>query len=281
MKNIYLGIAVVVALSSWSTPVVLAAVDISLPVSDPGNWYKAIGSKYHIGKSEYAIDFNRVDGSSADTGKPVFAVAAGTVSLAYNSPGSGGLVNIDHADNLRSAYHHLDFTTLKVGVDDPVTQGQLIGYIASNTNNGYRASTSHLHFAVYKVASNGFESAYNLDNIPAFKSVIERKLTNYETIRTIQTEIPDWSPAGPLGPIVLQPITDMVNEFYQWALSIGTGVASGIVIYGGVLYILSVGNPSKQTEAKEWIKSAIYGLLLLLLSYLLLFTINPSLVGGG
>lgn len=104
---------------------------------------------------------------------------------------------------------------------------------------------------------------------------------SYETIKKYYDTGGVTTPAEPLKDIVLKPIADMVNEFYQWALDIGTGVALGIVIYGGVLYILSVGNPSKQTEAKEWIKSAIYGLLLLLLSYLLLYTINPSLVGGG
>lgn len=89
----------------------------------------------------------------------------------------------------------------------------------------------------------------------------------------------DGAPVVPLNPIALGPIADMVNEFYAWALGIGAGVASGIIIYGGVLYILAAGSDSRLKESKEWIRSAIFGLVLLLLSYVLLNWINPSLVG--
>jgi hypothetical protein len=69
-----------------------------------------------------------------------------------------------------------------------------------------------------------------------------------------------------------------VNGFYTFALMIGGVLAFGAVVYGGILYAVSAGNPGKQSEGKEWIKSAIYGLLLLAGAYLVLYTINPNLV---
>lgn len=281
MRNIYLGIVVVATLSSWSAPVVLAAADFSLPVSDPDNWFIQLGSDSHYGKSLFALDFNRKESPYADEGKPVFAVADGTVFSVERSPDSGGRVKINHPDNLRSAYHHLDYDTITVKVGDKVEKGQPIGKIGSDANNGSNASTPHLHFAVYKLTIYGkgsaVESAYDLKGIKVFDDI--PRIGTATT--TIKTKIPDFSPTEPLKEIALQPIVDMVNKFYEWALGIGTGVAMGIVIYGGILYITAVGNPSKQTEAKAWIKSAIYGLLLLLLSYLLLYTINPAIVGVG
>lgn len=64
----------------------------------------------------------------------------------------------------------------------------------------------------------------------------------------------------------------------NWAIGIGGLLALGVIIYGGVLYIVSAGFPSRQGDAKEWIKAAIYGLALLLGAYLILNTINPAIL---
>jgi len=53
----------------------------------------------------------------------------------------------------------------------------------------------------------------------------------------------------------------------------------GIIIYGGVMYISSAGNASRQEDAKEWIKAAVYGLILLAAGYLILNTVNPAILG--
>lgn len=72
-----------------------------------------------------------------------------------------------------------------------------------------------------------------------------------------------------------------VAGFYQFALMIGGVLAFGAIVYGGVLYAASAGNPSKQSEGKDWVKSALLGLLLLAGAYLILNTINPNLVNLG
>lgn len=78
----------------------------------------------------------------------------------------------------------------------------------------------------------------------------------------------DVSATGPLG---------FVQQFYNFGLMIGGTLAFGAIVYGGIKYTFAAGNPSGQSEGKEWIKSAILGLLLLALATLILRTINPSL----
>jgi hypothetical protein len=68
-----------------------------------------------------------------------------------------------------------------------------------------------------------------------------------------------------------------INSFYQFALAFAGIVAFGSVVYGGVKYVTAAGNPSGQSEAKEWIYSALLGLALLFGAYLILNTINPNL----
>jgi type IV secretion system pilin len=69
-----------------------------------------------------------------------------------------------------------------------------------------------------------------------------------------------------------------VAGFYSFALMIGGVLAFGAIVYGGILYAASGGNPGQQSEGKEWVKSALLGLLLLAAAYLILYTINPDLV---
>ncbi len=69
----------------------------------------------------------------------------------------------------------------------------------------------------------------------------------------------------------------IVNGFYQFALLIGGILAFGAIVYGGVRYMTSAGNPSGQHEAKEWILSALIGIILLVGAYLILNTVNPNL----
>ena len=68
-----------------------------------------------------------------------------------------------------------------------------------------------------------------------------------------------------------------IQSFYALALMLGGVLAFGAVVYGGILYAASAGNSSKQSEGKEWIFSALTGLLLLAGAWLVLNTINPDL----
>jgi len=72
-------------------------------------------------------------------------------------------------------------------------------------------------------------------------------------------------------------ILGYVKYIYFLGLSIIGAAALFALVYGGFMYITSDAITSKE-EAKKWMLGAATGLLLGLLSYLILFTINPDLV---
>jgi hypothetical protein len=73
------------------------------------------------------------------------------------------------------------------------------------------------------------------------------------------------------------PCTTVIN-FYWFALMISGILAFGAIVWGGIKYSLAAGNPSGQTEGREWIMGALLGILLLASTYLVLSIINPALI---
>jgi len=65
--------------------------------------------------------------------------------------------------------------------------------------------------------------------------------------------------------------------FFNLSFIIIILVCLGVLIYGGVLYLLSPAKPAVLISAKKNITSALLGLLILFSSYLILVTINPQL----
>ena len=73
-----------------------------------------------------------------------------------------------------------------------------------------------------------------------------------------------------------------LEEYLTWAfrfvLALAGFLAVMMIVIGGVEYIISGANESMRGEAKKRIENAIWGLVMALVSYLVLYTINPSLV---
>lgn len=72
-------------------------------------------------------------------------------------------------------------------------------------------------------------------------------------------------------------IGDYLQSMYFFLMGIIGLVALAYMIMGGIQYITAGGNTAKVGAAKETIKSAISGLLLGILSWVILVTINPDL----
>ncbi len=69
-----------------------------------------------------------------------------------------------------------------------------------------------------------------------------------------------------------------ISTLYQWMVSV-TGILAGIMIMiGGLLYLTAGGAPDRVSNAKEYISSALVGLMLALTSYFILQTVNPALL---
>lgn len=73
---------------------------------------------------------------------------------------------------------------------------------------------------------------------------------------------------------------DLIGSAFNYAI-IFVGLSVFIMIlYAGFLWMTSAANPGNISTAKKMISNAILGAILLLSSYVILYTINPELVGG-
>jgi len=72
-------------------------------------------------------------------------------------------------------------------------------------------------------------------------------------------------------------IGQYIQGIYNYALAIVGIIAAIVLMAGGVLWLISAGDASKITQAKELITGSISGLIILSLSYVILLQINPNL----
>lgn len=76
----------------------------------------------------------------------------------------------------------------------------------------------------------------------------------------------------------VQSIAEYINSIYLFALGIAGITALGVIVFGAIEYTISAGFPSRQKDAMDRITQAVFGLILLFASWLILYTINPNLV---
>lgn len=112
---------------------------------DGDEWYNAqdFGTNDHLGE-----DWNKNSGGDTDCGEPVYAAAAGVITLAEDAgPGWGNVVIIDHVlasgEKVQSLYGHLR-EIAKTGGE--VKKREQIGRVG-NANGRYPC---HLHFEIRK-----------------------------------------------------------------------------------------------------------------------------------
>lgn len=86
-----------------------------------------------------------------------------------------------------------------------------------------------------------------------------------------------YSPVSRKTLTISTTLPELIQYFYEWLITLG-GLATFIsLVIGGFQYLTSMGEPTRLKEAKDRIKSAFLGLVLLLGSWLILNTINPQL----
>lgn len=73
-------------------------------------------------------------------------------------------------------------------------------------------------------------------------------------------------------------IAGYIQNFYNFALGISGALAMAMIVYGGIRYATSAGRPDAQTDAKDAIYSALFGVVLLFGAVLLLKTVNPQII---
>jgi len=100
-------------------------------------------------------------------------------------------------------------------------------------------------------------------------------LTTNSTALALQVNWPD-SPLGtPLNGDSELP--QLIQYLYEWGIALGGLAAFIALLIAGFQFLTSAGNPTQMSEARGRIQSAAVGLVLLLGSWLILYTINPDL----
>ena len=88
-------------------------------------------------------------------------------------------------------------------------------------------------------------------------------------------------PQFPNGPDLTteqgQQLPALIAYFYYMAIGIAGFLAFIMIVWGGVQWLVSAGNPTQISEAKDRIKSALLGVVLILASFIILQIINPDL----
>lgn len=76
-------------------------------------------------------------------------------------------------------------------------------------------------------------------------------------------------------------LIDYLDQVYTFGIAVAGILAAVMISLGAFSYIVtSGGNSSKMIDAKDMITEAVFGLILALAAYLLLFVLNPDLIGG-
>jgi len=70
----------------------------------------------------------------------------------------------------------------------------------------------------------------------------------------------------------------LLVSFINWIFNFIGAILFFVIIYSGVIYATSSGNPQKQLEAKERIINALIGLIIFICFYVILNTINPNIL---
>jgi len=72
-----------------------------------------------------------------------------------------------------------------------------------------------------------------------------------------------------------------LGDLYGFGIAVAAILAIFMISFGAFVYIVSsAGNSAKMGNAKDMIFNAIYGLIIALIAYLILFVVNPDLVRG-
>jgi len=124
-------------------------------------------------------------------------------------------------------------------------------------------------------------------NVSVIGSNNTTSATNNQILRVTLVIPSSTGGVGPFGqPIdgVIPQSTTNLGQLISGSLSYavyGVGVAIFVMIlYAGFLWMTSAANPGNIAVAKRYMTNAIIGAVLLLSSYIILYTINPDLVGG-
>lgn len=164
VKNLFQGRA-----NTGKKPEVAGA----LPSGDiaPGNYQSPIKSSWKS-SGGFARNVKRPNGSTnhlgvdmrAAGGTAIYPLAPGVVTSVGTDPKGGNIVNIQHANGVRSYYAHM--SSVKVHKGDRVNNDTVIGTVGDSGNA--KGTWPHLHFQVWE--NNQIQDPAKYFNVPAYSN---------------------------------------------------------------------------------------------------------------
>lgn len=83
------------------------------------------------------------------------------------------------------------------------------------------------------------------------------------------------------GAVESSVLGEYISGLYQYLIVIATTMAIVMVMIGGFQYTVGAANQEQLAKGKKRIKNGVTGLILLLLTYVILFSVNPQLLRTG
>jgi hypothetical protein len=103
---------------------------------------------------------------------------------------------------------------------------------------------------------------------------------------TLQVTIPGMKKFTEAAPCPNDPtkictpwISEYIAGIYKYAIGIVGILAAVVLMIGGTMWVVAGGSSTMISEAKSWISASLTGLVIALCSYLILYQVNPALVG--
>jgi len=97
--------------------------------------------------------------------------------------------------------------------------------------------------------------------------------------QTVTANIPIVNLEVPIGETAqVSGLAQYIQIFYRFTVAATAIIAASMIMFAGVSWLTAAGSSQKIGEAKERITAAISGLVLAMLSYAILNTINPQLI---
>ncbi len=75
-----------------------------------------------------------------------------------------------------------------------------------------------------------------------------------------------------------KPVVDTVNDLIKWILSLVGKISLLVLILGGIFYVTSGSSPENQERAQKTITAALFGIMLVLVSYALINVVDMIFV---
>lgn len=96
-----------------------------------------------------------------------------------------------------------------------------------------------------------------------------------------KTVRPELFAVLPLKPVTMKPMAELINSLLDSLLALAAGLAILFLIIGGIKYIRSWGDSEQMEKAKKMISYVIIGLVIILISYSTVITLDKVINDGG